>query len=269
MLLIDTHCHLAAEQFAADRGEVAAAALAAGIGMLAAAVDKASSALNLRLAAAIPGVLASIGVHPTETADLDEAAWRGIAELAASPLAAAIGETGLDYHWKNVPVKVQEKWFERHIELALATGKPLLLHARSSVSDALARLEPHFAAGLTAVWHCFSAGKREIGPALEFAAAHGVRMAVGGMATFEDQKPLRAAIPMIPDHLLLLETDAPYLSPRPKASDRNEPIRLLRIAETVAELRGRSFREIAELTARNAEKLFPGFREGYCPPPGK
>ncbi|MDR1535025.1 MAG: TatD family hydrolase [Planctomycetota bacterium] len=262
MFLVDTHCHLADERFAGDRREVIAAARAAGIGMLAVGVDLASSRFNLELAASHSGVLAAVGIHPTNAGGLNGDDWRRLRELAASPLASAIGETGLDHHWKNVPAGVQKLWFERHIELALAVKKPLLVHARDSIGEVLAMLEPCLASGLAVVWHCFSAGRGEIRAALDFSVAHGIRMAAGGLVTFEDRKSLRACLPGIPDELLLLETDAPYLPPRPRISSRNEPARLPRIAEAVAELRQRSPADIARLTTGNAEKLFPGFVEG-------
>ncbi|MDR2391840.1 MAG: TatD family hydrolase [Planctomycetota bacterium] len=257
MPLIDTHCHLAAEQFDADREEVAARSLAAGVGIVAAATDLPSSRLNLELAAGHRGIASAVGVHPTETAGLDDAAWKEVSRLAASPLVSAIGETGLDYYWKNVSPAVQAKWFDRHIELALSVGKPLLVHARDSVLDVMERLKPALASGLAAVWHCFSASRRDLRPAFDFAVAEGVWMAVGGMATFADRKSLRAAIPLIPDRLLLLETDAPYLPPHPKLTDRNEPVRLIRVAEAVAELRGQELSRLAEITVGNAKRLFP------------
>jgi TatD DNase family protein len=254
--LFDTHCHLASERYAIDLPEVIRSCREAGVRALAAGVDVASSRLNLELAASHDGVLAAVGVHPTGVLELDEEGWREISRLAASPLAVAVGETGLDYYWKDVPPAAQAKWFDRHIELALALGKPLLLHARESIPDVVSRLEPHFTSGLKVLWHCFSAGKKEMASALEFALAHGVGLALGGLVTFEDQKTLRRHVPLIPDDLLFLETDAPYLSPRPKLSDRNEPARIVRVAEVVAELRGRSPEDIARLTSRNAERLF-------------
>ncbi len=258
---IDTHCHLASERFESDVEQVIANSLAAGVGMLAVAADLESSRKSLDLAERHPGVLASAGIHPNDLAGLTPADWREIEGMARSPRVAAIGETGLDYYWKDTPPELQKEWFERHIELALASGKPLVVHARDSVPDVLAALEPHLARGLKAIWHCFVAGKKEIGPAREFAARRGLALAVGGLVTFEDQKPLRREAPLIPDDLLLLETDAPYLAPRPKKSDRNDPTGVVRVAEALAELRGTTPERIAAITTGNALRLFPAFGE--------
>lgn len=253
---VDTHCHLASDRFAADVDEVVRASLAAGVRILAVAADLASSRLSLELAERHPGVLASVGVHPTELNGVGDEEWEEITRLARSPKVAAVGETGLDYYWKNVPRETQTIWFARHINLALELGKPLSVHARDSVADVLDTLRPALARGLKAVWHCFVAGKKDIGPAVEFAAEHGLYLAVGGLVTFEDQKPLRKIVPGIPERLLLLETDAPYLSPRPKKSDRNLPTGVVRVAEVLAELRGTTPEAVAEATTRNAERLF-------------
>ncbi|MDR1745536.1 MAG: TatD family hydrolase, partial [Planctomycetota bacterium] len=235
---VDTHCHLESHKFADDSVEVARRSLAAGVRMLTVATDLANSYRSLLLAEQCPGVWAAVGVHPTEAAGLDDVAWSEIEYLAAAPRCVAIGETGLDYYWKDCPPETQKIWFARHIELAKATGKPLSVHARDSVADALAMLEPHFAEGLRAIWHCFAAGRREIGAALEFAVKHGMYLGLGGLVTFEDQKPLREAAASIPEELLLLETDAPYLVPRPKTRERNEPTGVIRVAEVLGELRG-------------------------------
>jgi TatD DNase family protein len=253
---IDTHCHLAARHFDADADEVARRSLARGVGILTVAADLASSYRSLAIAERHDGVLASVGVHPNDASDLDDESWAEIVNLARSPKVAAIGETGLDYYWKDTPREVQKKWFLRHIELSIASGKPLSVHARDSVADTLDLLRPHLKKGLKAVWHCFVAGKKDIAGALDFAVEHGLYLAVGGLVTFEDQKPLRNHVPRIPDELLLLETDAPYLVPRPKTMDRNEPVGVIRVAEVLAELRGATPEHIAETTTRNAAALF-------------
>lgn len=253
---IDTHCHLTSERFAEDAGEVVTRALAAGVLPLATAADLPSSRLGLELAERFPGMPVSVGIHPNDLNGLGEAEWREMLRLAESSHVAAIGETGLDYYWHDVPPDEQKRWFARHIELAMESGKPLVVHARDSVPDVLEMLRPRLDAGLKAVWHCFVAKKKEIGPALDFAARHGLLLGLGGLVTFEDQKPLRSVIPLIPDELLLLETDAPYLSPRPKKSDRNEPTGVIRTAEVLAELRQTTPEAIARLTTRNAERLF-------------
>ncbi len=251
----DTHCHLAIRHFESDADAVAERALAAGVGMMTVGGDVDSSRRSLEIAIRHDGVVAAVGVHPCDVGPLDEDGWKEIVAMAAHPKVAAIGETGLDYYWKDTTPEAQKHWFDRHIELALAVGKPLSVHARDSVPDVLALLQPHFSRGLKAIWHCFVASKKDIGPAIDFAVAHRLYLAVGGLITFEDQKPLRLHAPRIPDDLLLLETDAPYLAPRPKTMDRNEPIGVVRVAEVLGELRGCGGEEIARVTTENARRV--------------
>ncbi len=252
---VDTHCHLDSRRFEQDSVEVARRSLAAKVKMLTVAAGVESSYKAELFAQECPGVRAAVGVHPTDTAGLDELGWSEIGVLARNPRVLAIGETGLDYYWKDSPPEVQKEWFQKHIELALALAKPLSVHARDSVGDVLALLEPYFAEGLKVIWHCFVAGKKEIGPALDFAVKHGVYLGIGGLATFEDQKPLREHAAKIPEALLLLETDAPYLSPRPKKADRNEPTGVIRVAEVLAELRGTTPEAIRAATTANAFRV--------------
>lgn len=260
-IYIDTHCHLASKRFADDRDEVIRRSAALGVRSLATAVDVASSRLGLELAERFPEVLATVGTHPNDLAHFGEAEWRETERLAASPRVAAIGETGLDFYWRDTPPETQRYWFDRHMELALRLNKPVVVHARDSVPEVLEMLGPRLESGLKAIWHCFVARKKEIGPALDFAARHGLLLGLGGLVTFEDQKPLRMVAPAIPDELLLLETDAPYLAPRPRKSDRNEPTGVIRTAEVLAELRRTTPEAVAAITTRNARRVLPGFAD--------
>ncbi len=253
---IDTHCHLAARHFDADADQVAERSARLGVGVLAVGVDAASSEKSVALAERHGNVRAAVGVHPCDINGMDDAAWERIVRMASHPKVAAIGETGLDYYWKDTDPDEQKRWFARHIELSVMTGKPLSIHARESVTDVLAMLEPYCADGLKAVWHCFVASKKLIAGSIDYAVRNHLYLAVGGLVTFEDQKPLRAHVSRIPDELLLLETDAPYLVPRPKTRDRNEPDGVIRTAEVLAELRGCTAEHIAKTTTANAAGLF-------------
>lgn len=257
---VDTHCHLDSKHYEKDAVEVARRSIAAGVRMLTVAIDVASSYRSVLLAEQCPGVRAAVGTHPTMAGSLDEVGWSEIEYLAANPRVVAIGETGLDYYWKDCPHDVQKDWFTKHIALSLETGKPLSVHARESVADVLAMLEPCFKDGLKVIWHCFVAGKKDIGGALDFSAKHGMYMAVGGLVTFEDQKPLREQVKRIPEELLLLETDAPYLTPRPKKMDRNEPLGVIRVAEVLGELRGVEAEAIRAATTRNSDELLGSWK---------
>lgn len=254
---VDTHCHLSSGHFDADRDAVIEHCRKAGVRMVAVGADLPSSRISLEMAKKRPDLIrAAVGIHPNDVAGLGDSDWAALEELAKSQFTAALGETGLDYHWKRVDPDEQKAAFRRHLNLAESLRKPVVVHARDSVTDVLAMLEPFLANGGKAVWHCFVAGKKEIGPALDFAAKHRLFLGIGGLVTFEDQKPLRSIAPQIPDELLLLETDAPYLSPRPKKSDRNTPDGVIRVAEELAVLRRVSPVDVARLTTRNACRLF-------------
>ncbi len=259
-LYVDTHCHLVSHKYGGEEEAVAQRSFAMGVRMLAVGADMAGSRASVALAERCPGVRAGVGVHPTEALELESkpGLWRELEELAARDSVVAVGETGLDYYWKDCPVDIQKKWFAEHMLLARALDKPVSVHARDSVRDCLEMMRPHLEEGLKAVWHCFVAGRKEIDWALDFCMEHGVFLGIGGLVTFEDQKPLRARVERIPAELLLLETDAPYLIPRPRAKDatRNEPFGVIRVAEALADLRAVPPEEIAAATTENARRLF-------------
>lgn len=258
---IDTHCHLASHLYGGEGARVAERSFAKNVRMLTVGSDAPSSRANVAFAESLPGVRAGVGVHPTEALTLEEkpGLWREIEELAVRGCVAAIGETGLDYYWKDCPADVQKKWFDRHMELAREVRKPVSVHARESVRDSLEMMRPHLSKGLSAIWHCFVAGKKEIDWALDFCVDNGVLLGIGGLMTFEDQKQIRKRAERIPAELLLLETDAPYLVPRPRTMERNEPFGVIRVAEVLAELRGATPEEIAGVTTANAVRVLGGF----------
>jgi hydrolase, TatD family len=256
MKYIDTHCHLGTDRFADDWNFVVDDCLKAEVGMLVVAADIRSSHKGVEIAATRSGVWAAVGVHPCDVLELDEEKWRSLRHLAENEKVRAIGETGLDFYWKNVPADIQKTWFKKHIELSLELGKALSIHARDSAPEMLDAIRPYFSDGLKAVWHCFTTSKRELAPALDFAVRHNLYLALGGLVTFEDQKALREYAKLVPDDLLLLETDAPYLIPRPKTTNRNDPRGVIRVAEVLAELRKTTPEHIADITTRNADRLF-------------
>jgi TatD DNase family protein len=258
----DTHCHLESPRFDPDRADVISRARAAGVSMLTLGTDPDSSAAALRIARAHEGVRAAVGLFPyyagRETAeDLARLeAWTG------EPEVAAVGEIGLDYVNATADADAQRTLLEPQLELALAKNLAVSLHARKSEADLLDAAAPYVARGLRAVWHCFVSGKKSILRHRDRAAEMGLWFGISGMVTWTNEmKPLREAVGGIPEEKLLLDTDSPYLLPRPKTLDRNEPAQCVRIAGALAELRGRSLEEMAALTTRNARALL-----GLAPP---
>ncbi len=248
---IDTHCHLEMAQFADDREAVIKRAFDEGMGaLITIASDPASNALALDIARGHDNIYCTVGVHPHEARLVDEKILADIRKWAADPKVVAIGETGLDYHYDNSPREVQREVFAAHLRTARETGLPVVIHVREAEDDALKIMDEE---GVThGVLHCFSGS-----PALfEYAVDKGLHMSIAGPVTFKKAQELKDAAARIPDDLLLLETDSPYLAPVPMRGKRNEPSYLLHTAGEVADLRGVTLSDVARITTLNARRLF-------------
>jgi len=256
--LVDSHCHLADPAFDPDRAEVLARARAAGVAAIVCVADSVAAAGRcLELAAshraatdAAPQLVATAGLHPHHASDFGDAAAGALERLLADPRVLAVGETGLDYHYDRSPRPLQCEAFAWQLAEAAHRGKPVIVHSREADEDT-ARLLMDAPAGLTGVVHCFSAGR----PVLEAALARGLCVSWSGMITFRNWD-LGWALAAVPDDLLLVETDAPYLAPAPHRGKRNEPAFVAATAARLAELRGTAPERLAELTAANARRLF-------------
>ena len=252
MRLVDSHCHLDDPKFDADRERVIERALAAGVErMLAIGTGNGPPDLEaaIRLADRYPFIFATIGVHPHDAAKAKEDTFARLRELAAHPKVLAIGEIGLDYHYDFSPREVQRAVFERQLEIAGGSGKPIVIHTREAWADTLSLLR---ARGTTAgIMHCFTGDEDQARQAL----ALGLHLSFGGVLTFPKADALRLAARMAPPDRILVETDCPYLAPVPHRGRRNEPAFAVETVRRLAEVRGCAPEEIAELTTRNFERL--------------
>ena len=253
---LDSHCHLDLIEHPA--AEVLAAARAAGITrVVTVGVDLASSRWAARCAAQHAGLYAAVAVHPNETAAAAsspaqrEEVLAEIAELGALPPVRAIGETGLDYYRDRASPAVQRDWFRAHIAIAKQAGKVLMIHDRDAHEDVLAILEAE-APPERVIFHCFSG---DAAMAKRCADA-GYVMSFAGNITFKNAQPLREAAAAAPADLLLVETDAPFLTPVPHRGTRNEPARVALVAETIAREKQMSPADVGEQTSRTAWGLF-------------
>jgi TatD DNase family protein len=248
--VIDSHCHLGlCDEPAA---ELVAAARLAGVGrMLTVGLDEATNAAALTLAEQHEGVLACVGRHPNSAAGFDDAAAAAIEALAATERVAAIGETGLDYFRDGAPRADQMRAFEAQIEIARRAGKPLVIHMRDSLEDTFEALRRR-ADGVTVVLHCFSGGADEVAEA----ADHGWRCSFAGNLTYPAAGELREAARAVPDELLLIETDSPFLAPQPVRGRPNQPANVVHTAATLAKVRGVEPAELEELVEANARAVF-------------
>lgn len=255
MDLFDTHAHLAAEQLAADAAAVIERARAAGVSRILAVGTTAQSSRDcLALARLHENVWATAGIHPNHAAEAQPGDWDEIVRLSSEVKVVALGETGLDLYWKDTPLPVQQDYFDRHIRLSQQTGLALVIHLRETAAEILAVLaEARRCDELRGVMHSFTGTADE---AAEFLAL-GLHISFAGMVTFKKSDELRAVAAKIPAERLLVETDAPYLSPEPFRGKRpNEPARVVHTARCVAEARGISLAELARQTTANALALF-------------
>jgi TatD DNase family protein len=250
-LYSDTHCHLYLME--GDSTEsVLRRARDAGVGFLVnVGTDLASSAECVRSAASFDEVYASVGIHPHNAIEATEHVMRRLASLASHPKVVGIGETGLDWFREHSPRVRQDDAFRDHIRLARDLDKTLIVHNRAASDDVVALLDEEGAPART-VFHCFS-GDAEL---VKACADRGWFMSFAGNLTFSNAPELREAATAAPIDLLLVETDAPYLSPHPYRGKPNEPARVALTVAALAELHGLDTEEMAARTTANARRAF-------------
>lgn len=253
-MLVDSHCHLDFPDFAEERAEIIARAVAAGVGrMVTISTRVRRFPALLEIAEAYDPVFCSVGTHPHNAAEEPDVTADELADLSVHPKVVAIGEAGLDYHYDKSPRDVQARSFRVHIEAARRTGLPLVIHARNADDDIAAILEEESGNGaFPFILHCFSSGA-------ELARA-GIRLggyvSFSGILTFKNSAEIRAIAAEVPRDRLLVETDAPYLAPVPHRGKRNEPAFVAHTAAVLAETIGASPEELADLTTDNFFRLF-------------
>ncbi|NIM05295.1 MAG: YchF/TatD family DNA exonuclease [Armatimonadetes bacterium] len=251
--MIDSHVHLNHPRLETDLEAVLSRASSAGIEMmLVPGYDLPSSRQAVALAERYPQILAAVGVHPHDAATLDEKALAELRELAARPRVVAIGEIGLDFHRDLSPRQVQTEAFALQIRLAREARLPIIIHQREADRPSRELFQGESAGELGGVWHCFS-GDEELA---DFALAEGFCIGIAGPVTFQNARGLAALAARLPAESLLIETDAPYLSPHPHRGQRNEPARLPLIAESLAALRGGPVDATVRATTANFRRLF-------------
>jgi TatD DNase family protein len=258
---IDAHTHLDACGCASAADVAAAMDRAAAVGVVrvvTVADDLDAARWAVRAAHWDDRVVAAVALHPTRTAAVTEADLAEIERLAGDPRVVAVGETGLDYYWDHSPPHAQQEAFRWHIDLAKRLGKPLMIHDRDAHEDVLRILRTE-GPPADVVLHCFSG---DAAMACECADA-GYRMSFAGPVTFRNARALQEAALVVPEDLLLVETDAPYLTPHPHRGRANEPYCLPWTVRGLARLRSVPDEVLAAAVRRNAERLF---RIGELPP---
>jgi TatD DNase family protein len=255
--MIDSHCHLAGPEFAADLSAVVDRAQAAGVDhamVILAADDEAELQQAAEVTAAWPAVRFCVGVHPhaagkfsTDPAEVVRAVG---AAIDAQPDTRGLGEIGLDYHYDFSPRDVQREVFRQQIRLAATRNLPIVIHTREAEDDTFEILaDEHAGRG---VFHCFTGDRAMARRALDI----GFHVSLAGIVSFPKALELKDVARMVPLDRLLIETDSPYLAPVPHRGGRNEPAHVARVAEVIGELRGLPAAQIGQVTGDNFIRLF-------------
>ena len=256
MRIIDSHCHLDDKSYNKDRDDVVARSRAAEvIQAMLVGVSVESSERCVALADASDYFFASVGIHPHDAQEASEASLSRLAELAASPKVKAWGECGLDFNRMYSPQDIQERWFVRQLEMAETLDLPLIFHERDTKGRFLEMLKAHRFKNLKGVVHCFSGSIQEMEAYLEM----GLHIGITGIVTIQKRgEILREQVVSIPRDRILVETDAPYLTPAPQKNKvrRNEPAFVREVLFKVAEVRGDDVELLAETVWNNTVKLF-------------
>lgn len=255
--MIDTHCHLEMDAFDNDRENVIKRAKEAGLeAVITIGSDFEGCRGAVELANKYDFIYASVGIHPHDAKDFSEEIFNQIKAWTLPPhpqrggKVVAIGEIGLDYHYDHSPREIQKDVFKKQLYYAKEVNLPVIIHSREAKKDTLKILEE---SGVTkGLMHCFS-GDMEMA---ERVMSLGFYISIAGPVTFKNADRLREIAKAIPDDYLLIETDAPYLTPEPLRGKRNEPVFVVHTAKFIAELRGISYEDIDRITTLNAKRLF-------------
>ena len=263
-MLVDSHCHLDLDQFDADRDSVINRARAAGVQvMVNPGIDLAQCRQAFDLAAQYPEVYLAMGIHPNSSGDFNQATIDELRTLAAHPKVVAIGEIGLDYYWQKVDYAQQALAFQAQLTLAAELGLPVIIHSRESNADVAAilaawvqseafRHSPLAARPFAGVLHAFS-GDLALAQA---AYSWNFVLSLGGPVTFKNARVLHELIPHLRLDRLMLETDAPYLTPQPHRGTRNEPAYVALVCAQIAQLYGTTVAAVATTSTNLAYQFF-------------
>lgn len=252
-MIFESHAHYDDDAFDEDREELLMSLREHGIDQVVnVGASLASCRITLELMGKYPFIYGAMGVHPSETAELDEENFAWLRQQCTADKVVAVGEIGLDYHWKEPEPHVQKVWFERQLMLARETGLPVIIHSRDAARDTLDMMQALHAGETGGVIHCYSYTKEMAREYLQMDYYFGI----GGVITFQNSKKLKEAVEYIPLDRILLETDSPYLAPEPYRGRRNSSLNLPYVAQAVAEIKGVSYEEVVERTQENAMRLF-------------
>ena len=252
-MIIDTHAHYEDERFDEDRETVLRSLPEQGIGLVVdvgASIESTKGAVQL--SHAYDFVYAAVGEHPDGVEELTPEHMDWLAELAKDEKTVAIGEIGLDYFYETPERQIQKKWFIEQLRLARKIHMPVIIHSRDAAQDTLEIMRAEHAEEMGGVIHCFSYSKEMAQIYMDM----GFYLGIGGVVTFKNSKKLKEVVEMAPLERLVLETDAPYLTPVPNRGKRNSSAQLPYVVDEIARLKGISAEEVIAVTEQNARKMY-------------
>ena len=254
MKIFETHAHYDDTAFDGDRDRLLADLFSQDMEYVinvGASLDGCKA--SLALAGRYEAVYAAVGIHPEEVSGLKEKDMEWLERTAReNPKVVAIGEIGLDYHYPEPGKELQKEWFRRQLGVALAVGKPVIIHSRDACADTLDSMCREHAEQIGGVIHCYSYTKESAREFLEL----GFYIGVGGVVTFKNARKLVETVEILPMERILLETDCPYMAPEPNRGKRNDSSNLSFVAEKIAQIKGVTAQEVIDQTNRNARRLF-------------
>jgi TatD DNase family protein len=255
MTIIDTHCHLYLEEFTNDINAIVERAQAYGVEKFyLPAISSEETANMLGLEAKFPGVcIPMMGLHPCYVKENYEEELAVVEEWLNKRPFAAVGEIGLDFYWDKTFVKEQYESFTRQMQWAISKNLPIVIHTRNAMEETIETVKPFAAKGLGGIFHCFSGNAAQAKAVTEM----GFYLGIGGVITYKNSG-LAEALQDIGLEKLVLETDAPYLTPVPFRGKRNESSYLQYIIEKLADIKNLPVEEVAAITTANAQKIFGG-----------
>ncbi|NMO97731.1 TatD family hydrolase [Paenibacillus lemnae] len=252
-MLFDTHTHLDAPQFDEDREEVIQRAVDNGVTrMINIGFNRETIPTTMKLAESYDFIYAAVGWHPVDAITMRDDDLEWISSLCSHEKVVAIGEIGLDYHWDTSPKDVQQQVFRKQIGLARELNMPIVIHNRDAHEDIVKILKEEKASEVGGVMHSFSGSWETAKLCLDM----GFHISFGGPITFKNAKQPKEVLAKVPLDRLLIETDAPYLTPHPFRGKRNESAHVKLVAEQAADIKNLSLEELGEITTRNALERF-------------
>lgn len=251
--IFDTHAHYDDEAFAPDRDELLKSLPENGIAKVVnVGASLASCERTIELMNRYPYVYGAIGIHPSDTAELNEENFALLRQQALLEKCVAVGEIGLDYYWDEPDREIQKNWFVRQLSLAREIEKPVIIHSRDACRDTVDIMTAEKCGEIGGVVHCYSYTKETAKIFLDMDFFFGI----GGVVTFNNAKKLKEAVEYIPMDKIVLETDCPYLAPVPNRGKRNSSLNLPYVVETIAALKNITPDEVRAAAWENAHRLY-------------